>query len=222
MLNLLIVLDDVGRAPYSLLREALCKATPQQLDRIERINPVSQIAPSYTLPCLYHLHLTWIHLFCSASDPRINWYINKKQNSISRWCYLAIYYVELWLPHCLSFSDIREAYNQDVYPEFTDWRQLYHVSILLYTFINNPTLLTLTPTPIYRNACKKMNGVDKWPGQRWKRNTTKSNLKRQPNPLRSCRVWYRYKVVKLPLMKLRVSWDMGNIYLDYQVNLLCA
>lgn len=41
-LNFSIVLDDVGRAPYSLLREALCKATPQQLDRIERINPVSQ------------------------------------------------------------------------------------------------------------------------------------------------------------------------------------
>ncbi|CDH56421.1 predicted protein [Lichtheimia corymbifera JMRC:FSU:9682] len=72
-------LDDVGRAPYSLLREALCKATPQQLDRIERINP---------------------HLIPES--------------------------IELWLPHCLSFSDIREAYNQDVYPEFTDWRQLYH------------------------------------------------------------------------------------------------
>lgn len=153
---------------------------------------------------------------CSASDPRINWYINKKQNSISRWCYLAIYNVELWLPHCLSFSDIREAYNQDVYPEFTDWRQLYHVSIWLYT------LLTLTLTPIYRNACKKMKDVDKWPGQRWKRNTTKSNLKRQPNLSRSCRVWYRYKVVKLPLMKLQVSWDIWNIYLDRQVNLLYA
>ncbi|KAI7887465.1 hypothetical protein K492DRAFT_1301 [Lichtheimia hyalospora FSU 10163] len=73
------LLDDVGRTPYSLLREALCKATPQQLDRIERVNP---------------------HLI-----PESN---------------------ELWLPHCLLFSDIREAYNDDVYPECTDWRQLYH------------------------------------------------------------------------------------------------
>lgn len=66
----LIVLDDVGRTPYTLLREALCKATPQQLDRIERINPVSQQS------AFFYFHLTWINLFlsiCSASDPRINW-----------------------------------------------------------------------------------------------------------------------------------------------------
>lgn len=47
-----IVLDDVGRTPYTLLREALCKATPQQLDRIERINPVSQQS------AFFYFHLT--------------------------------------------------------------------------------------------------------------------------------------------------------------------
>ena len=33
-------LDDVGSTPYSLLKPALRKATPQQLLRIEKANPV--------------------------------------------------------------------------------------------------------------------------------------------------------------------------------------
>ncbi|CAO0800241.1 unnamed protein product [Mucor circinelloides] len=73
------VVSEVGCVPYSLLKNSLVHATPQQLYKIEKANP--DIA--------------------AESD-------------------------ELWLKHCLTYTDIREDYYQHgLYRDSTKWRELY-------------------------------------------------------------------------------------------------
>ncbi|KAI7864314.1 RNA polymerase II transcription factor SIII subunit A-domain-containing protein [Spinellus fusiger] len=75
-------LDDVGDVPYYLLRDALKRATAQQLYRLEKSNP----------------HLV------PESD-------------------------ELWLSHCMIYTDIRDGYRQGDYQDARTWRSLYLVNM---------------------------------------------------------------------------------------------
>lgn len=120
-----LVLSEVGCVPYSLLKDSLKHATPQQLYRIERANPVSTVCfiiKEIGLTILNYLH------FHIGSSFRIRWYDrNRIKTTRVTLKYLNL---ELWLKHCLLFKDIRDDFEQGLHRNPKEWRELYLVSLL--------------------------------------------------------------------------------------------